>query len=114
MAVLSGFFGWLYRSGSDRGEPDGADRSAEALSLLTTSALPPSPPAMFGACSIRVRPGRNFCVWRRWRYLGPRRNAASSVRRRDVDIDAGTIRFREKGGKVIEKPLPDEFVLPSP
>jgi integrase len=32
------------------------------------------------------------------------------VRRRDVDLDAGTIRFREKGSKVIEKPLPDEFV----
>jgi integrase len=42
-------------------------------------------------------------------YLGPRRHAASSLRRRDVDLERGTIRFREKGGKVITKPIPDEF-----
>ena len=42
-------------------------------------------------------------------YLGPRRRAASNVRRRDVDLDRGTIRFREKGGKVITKPIPEEF-----
>jgi len=42
-------------------------------------------------------------------YLGPRRNAASQVRRRDVDFQNGRIRFREKGGKVITKPIPDEF-----
>ncbi len=29
---------------------------------------------------------------------------------RDVDFGAGTIRFFEKGGKVIVKPLPDEYV----
>jgi integrase len=42
-------------------------------------------------------------------YLGPRRRAASTLRRRDVDMERGTIRFREKGGKVITKPIPDEF-----
>jgi integrase len=42
-------------------------------------------------------------------YLGPRRRAASNLRRRDVDIERGTIRFREKGGKVITKPIPEEF-----
>jgi integrase len=42
-------------------------------------------------------------------YLGPRRRAASFVRRRDVDLERGTIRFREKGGKATVKPLPDEL-----
>lgn len=42
-------------------------------------------------------------------YLGPRRNAASLARRRDVDLDRGTLRFREKGGKTSVKPLPDEL-----
>jgi len=42
-------------------------------------------------------------------YLGPRRRAASNLRRRDVDLDRGTMRFREKGGKIITKPLPEEF-----
>jgi len=43
-------------------------------------------------------------------YLGARRAALARVRLRDVDFGAGTIRFSEKGGKVIVKPLPDEYV----
>lgn len=42
-------------------------------------------------------------------YLGPRRAAASNLRRRDVDLERGLIRFREKGGKVNPKPIPEEF-----
>jgi integrase len=43
-------------------------------------------------------------------YLGPRRNAVSTLRRRDVDLERGLARFKEKGGKVITKPIPDELV----
>jgi integrase len=43
-------------------------------------------------------------------YLGPRRNAAARARRGDVDLEHGTLRLHEKGGKVIVKPLPDELV----
>ena len=43
-------------------------------------------------------------------YLGARRGALARVRLSDVDFDAETIRFFEKGGKVIVKPLPDEYV----
>ena len=43
-------------------------------------------------------------------YLGARRKALARVRLSDVDFAAGTIRFSEKGGKVITKPLPDEYV----
>lgn len=42
-------------------------------------------------------------------YLGARRAALARVRRRDVDLVAGTIRFIEKGGKVATKPLPAEY-----
>lgn len=42
-------------------------------------------------------------------YMGPRRSAASRARRRDVDLERGTIRFVEKGGKVAVKPIPDEL-----
>lgn len=42
-------------------------------------------------------------------YMGPRRTAASRARRRDVDLDKGTIRFLEKGAKVAVKPIPDEL-----
>lgn len=43
-------------------------------------------------------------------YLGARRRALASVRRRDVDLENGLITFQEKGGKTIVKPLPDEYV----
>lgn len=43
-------------------------------------------------------------------YLGPRRSAVARLRRRDLDLDRGTVRFREKGGKVIVKPVPDELL----
>jgi len=39
-------------------------------------------------------------------YMGPRKGAASKLRWRDVDLEKETIRFREKGRKVITKPLP--------
>jgi integrase len=43
-------------------------------------------------------------------YVGGRRAALARVRRRDVDLVAGTIRLVEKGGKVATKPLPDEYL----
>ena len=43
-------------------------------------------------------------------YLGPRRKAAALARRRDVDFERQTIRFREKGGKFVEKPLPAQLL----
>jgi integrase len=42
-------------------------------------------------------------------YLGPRRDSASRLRWRDVDLEEGTIRFREKGSKVSVKPMPHEL-----
>lgn len=42
-------------------------------------------------------------------YLGPRRSAAAQLRWRDLDFEKGTVKFREKGGKVIVKPMPDEL-----
>lgn len=42
-------------------------------------------------------------------YLGPRRSAAAKVRWGDLDFTKGTVRFHEKGGKSIVKPLPDEL-----
>jgi integrase len=43
-------------------------------------------------------------------YLGPRRRAAAQLRQRDVDLKCGTVRFQEKGGKVVVKPIPDELI----
>jgi integrase len=42
-------------------------------------------------------------------YLGLRRDSASRLRWRDVDMDEGTLRVKEKGSKVSVKPMPDEL-----
>lgn len=42
-------------------------------------------------------------------YMGPRRRAAALLRLRDYDRKQGRLRFYEKGGKVIWKPVPDEL-----
>jgi integrase len=42
-------------------------------------------------------------------YTGVRRDSASRVRWRDVDLVDGTIRFHEKGSKVAIKPIPNEL-----
>jgi site-specific recombinase XerD len=42
-------------------------------------------------------------------YLGPRRHALAVARITDYDPDARTLTFREKGGKTIQKPVPDKL-----
>jgi len=44
-------------------------------------------------------------------YMGARRDSASRLRWKDVDLDEGTIRFlEEKGGKYAEKPMPYDLI----
>jgi integrase len=67
---------------------------------------------MFAACTQPTRSeewDELLCI-ATLAYLGPRRNAAGQVRRQDVDLDAGLMRFVEKGGKVIWKPIPDALL----
>jgi len=42
-------------------------------------------------------------------YTGVRRATASRLRWKDVDLDAGTLRFQEKGRKFSEKPMPHDL-----
>jgi integrase len=107
-AVFSSFFGWLYRAGvievnpMARVEPPTRQQS-EDLDVTTVSANDVR--RLFDACER----WHDLLCLATLAYLGPRRRAASNLRRRDLDLDAGTLRFREKGGKVITKPLPEEF-----
>ena len=43
-------------------------------------------------------------------YLGWRRAALNRARRGDVDLARGTMRVQEKGGKVLTKPIPDQYL----
>ena len=42
-------------------------------------------------------------------YSGARRAAVSKLRWRDIDRERGVMTFREKGGKIVRKPLPDTY-----
>ena len=107
-AVLSGFFKWLYRAeliGENpmaRIEPPRRPPPEELEVVSVTGA---EVRRMFDACETW---GELLCL-STLAYLGPRRGATSQLRWRDIDFERGTIRFKEKGGKPIKKPIPDEF-----
>ena len=44
-------------------------------------------------------------------FTGARRNAASELRWRDVDLERNVLLLREKGRKAIEKPIPAELLV---
>jgi integrase/recombinase XerD len=107
-AVLSGFFKWLYRAElidlnpMARIEPPKRHASVD---LEVTSVNGADVRLLFEACRTW---GDLLCI-ATLAYLGPRRGAVSKLHWRDVDLERGTMRFKEKGGKVIAKPIPDEF-----
>jgi integrase len=107
-AVMSGFFKWLYRAEEidvnpmARIEPPKRHASVD---LDVTSVTGADVRLLFDACESW---GDLLCL-STLAYLGPRRGAVSKLRWRDVDVARGMIRFKEKGGKVIAKPIPDEF-----
>ena len=76
----------------------------EYLSVTTTSGSDVS--RLIFACE---NPQELICVGAAG-YLGRRRAALARARRSDADLDRGVIRFTDKGGKVIEQPVPDEFL----
>jgi len=63
---------------------------------------PIGPPPTFRGRTLR-QISRPVCV-------GARRNAASQLRWRDVDLEEGRLRLREKGRKVVGLPMPHELV----
>jgi len=107
-AVLSGFFKWLYRAEMIDLNPmlriEAPKRLApEDLDVVSLSGSDVR--RMFDACETW---GELLCL-ATLAYLGPRRGAVSQLRWSDVDLDRGLIRFSEKGGKPIRKPIPSEF-----
>lgn len=107
-SIINSFFKWLYLQDRIRRNPlDRVPRpkrlNPEDLDIVTVSAA--DVVKMREACTtdaqriaIAILTG-----------LGPRRNAAALLRLRDYDQVQGLIRFHEKGGKTIWKPVPDEL-----
>jgi len=108
-AILSGFCKWLYRTEKVAENPLGRIEPPKRLApeeLDVVSVSGEEVRRLFDVCETW---GQLLCL-STLAYLGRRRGAVSQLRWRDVDLDAGTMRFREKGAKTIKQPLPDEFL----
>ena len=108
-STLNGLFGWLYLEGEVDSNP--------MVRIARPRRLRPEDLDVVQNTRAEVeRMLRGAEDWQEFlcisvlAYLGPRRNAASRLRWRDVDFgEEGTIRFREKGGKAAPKPLPHDL-----
>ena len=109
VSILRGFFAFLYEEGAIAETPMArikrprrpAPEDTEVVTISTGEAL-----RILEACEDWQEV---LCVATAL-YSGARRGALSKVRRRDLDLEAGTIRFLEKGRKVVTKPVPDEYL----
>jgi integrase len=107
-AVVASFFGWLYRSRKIKVDPMArVERTrrlpASDLDVVTVSSR--DVPRLL----LAAKPGTELNCIAIAAYLGPRRRAIATLRLSDYDRERGRIRFYEKGGKTIWKPVPDEL-----
>ena len=107
-SVLSSFFGWLYRNEKITKNPlDRLERPrrlpAQDLDVTTVSSDDVRK-LIEAAVTWPERLAIGILV-----YMGPRRRAVARLKVADYDMLGERIRFREKGGKTIWKPVPDEL-----
>jgi integrase len=108
-SALNGFFRWLYLEGELEANPmlriarPRRQRPEDTDVVIVT---PKDVQRLLTGCSD----WQEFLCISVLTHLGPRRDSASRLRWRDVDLDEGTLRFREKGGKVSVKPMPHDLV----
>lgn len=107
-SVLSSFFGWLYHEQKIAKNPiDRLPRTrripAQDLDVTTVS-TDDVRKLMQAAVSWPERLAIGLLV-----YTGARRRAVARLKVSDYDRERGRLRFREKGSKVIWKPVPTEL-----
>jgi integrase/recombinase XerD len=108
-SALRGLFGWLYVEGEVDANPMARiprPRRPRPEDVDVVIVTPADVERMLEA----AEEWQEFLCLSVLAYLGPRRDSASRLRWRDVDLDEGTIRFREKGSKVSVKPMPNELL----
>lgn len=103
-SALNGLFGWLYLEGEVDANPmirirrPRRPKPGEAEVVIVTAA---DVERIFAAAET----WQEFLCVSVLAYSGARRNAASRLRWRDVDLVEGRMRLREKGGKVADVPM---------
>jgi site-specific recombinase XerD len=108
--ALKGLFEWLYLEGEIDASP----------MVRVKRPRRPNPENVAVVTVTRAEVERMLAAANGWQkflclsvlaYMGARRDSASRLRGKDVDPEAGTIRFlEEKGGKYAEKPMPYDLV----
>jgi integrase len=108
-SAVNGLFEWLYLEGEVEANPmirirrPRRPKPGEADVVIVTAA---NVEAIFAAADT----WQEFLCVSVLAYTGARRNAASRLRWRDVDLVEGRMRLREKGGKVADVPMPYELL----
>jgi integrase/recombinase XerD len=108
-SALNGLFTWLHREGEIEANPMvriARPRRPRPEDLDVVIVTPAEVEKMLGA----TQGWQEFLCLSILAYLGARRGSASRLRWRDVDLVEGTVRLREKGGKVSVKPMPWELL----
>jgi len=107
-SYLNSFLKWLYKQQRIKRNPlDHVERPRRIapLDLDTVNIDTADVPLLFQACRT---PTEHLTI-AMLAYLGPRRNAAATRRRKHYNRDAGTLEFLDKGSKTIRKPVPGEL-----
>jgi len=107
-SALNGLFEWLYVEGEIDGNPmDRVKRPrrqrAEDVAVVTVTR------AEVEKMLAATQGWQEFLCLSVLAYTGMRRDTASRLRWKDVDLDAGILRVREKGSKYAQKPMPDDL-----
>ena len=109
-SALNGLFEWLYLEGEIEANP--------MIRIKRPRRLRPEDVPVVTITRAEVEKMLNATEgWQEFlclsilAYMGARRDSASRLRWKDVDLDAGTIRFlEEKGGKYSERPMPYDLL----
>ena len=107
-SALNGLFSWLHLEGELDANPTGRIARPRRQRPEDTDVVIVTPKDVQRMLAASAD-WQEFLCLSVLAYLGPRRDSASRLRWRDVDLDEGTLRFREKGGKVSVKPMPDDL-----
>lgn len=107
-SVISSWLRWLFQERKiGRNPTDRLSRTrripAEDLDVITVST------ADVPRLLVAAAPGTELNTVALAGYVGARRAALARLRLTDYDREQGTLRFREKGAKTIEKPVPGEL-----
>ena len=107
-SAVNGLFEWLFLEGEVNVNPMARvkrprrPRPGEAEVVIVTA---DEVGRMFMACGD----WQEFLCLSVLAYVGARRDAASRLRWRDVDLSFGSVRLHEKGGKVVDVTIPNEL-----